>query len=88
MKVVIYATNSKNLLKDFPLLEEYKDFYDANDDYWRNSCIIKEMDNDELTKVIQMLTNYNEIVMGRESKRDHERYGTDFYIEIYNDWRE
>lgn len=88
MKVVIYATDSKNLLKDFPLLEEYKDFYNSNDDYWRNSCIIKEMDNDELTKVIQMLTNYHELVIGRESKRNHECYGTDFYIEIYNDWRE
>lgn len=88
MKVVIYATNSKNLLKDFPLLEEYKDFYNANDDYWRNSCIIKEMDNDELTKVLQTLANYSELVIGYESKEDHEYYGTDFFIEIYNDWRE
>lgn len=88
MKVVIYATNSKNLLKDFPLLEEYKDFYNSNNDYWRNSYIIKEMDNDELIKVIQTLTNYNEIIVGRESKQEHEYYGTDFYIEIYNDWRE
>ena len=88
MNVVIYATNSKNLLKDFPLLEEYKDFYNANGDYWKKSYILKEMDNDELIKVIQMLTNYNEIIIGRESKQDHESYGTDFYIEIYNGWRE
>lgn len=88
MKVVIYATNNKNLLKDFPLLEEYKNFYNANDDYWRNNYIIKEMDNDELTKVIRMLTNYGELVIGRGSKQDHEYYGIDFFIEIYNDWRE
>lgn len=46
------------------------------------------MDNDELTKVIQILTNYDELVIGRESKQDHEYYGTDFFIKIYNDWRE
>jgi hypothetical protein len=87
MKVVIYATNSKNLLKDFPLLEEYKDFYNANDDYWRgdDNYIVKEMDDDELVKVIQMLTNYGELVV---SKEYHKHYGTYFFIEIYNDWRE
>lgn len=88
MKVVIYATNSKNLLEKYPLLEEYKDFYNSSNDYWRNNCIIKEMDNDELMKVIQTLTSYGELVVGNESKQEHERYGTDFYIEIYNDWRE
>lgn len=86
MKVIIYATNSKNLLEKYPLLEEYKDFYNSSNDYW--NYIIKEMDNDELMKVIQTLTSYGELVVGNESKQDHECYGTDFYIEIYNDWRE
>ena len=86
MKVIIYATNNKNLLEKYPLLEEYKDFYNSSNDYW--NYIIKEMDNDELMKVIQTLTSYGELVVGNESKQDHECYGTDFYIEIYNDWRE
>lgn len=86
MKVIIYATNSKNLLEKYPLLEEYKDFYNSSNDYW--NYIIKEMDNDELMKVIQTLTSYGELVVGNESKQDHECYGADFYIEIYNDWRE
>lgn len=86
MKVIIYATNSKNLLEKYPLLEEYKDFYNSSNDYW--NYIIKEMDNDELMKVIQTLTSYGELVVGNESKQDHECYGTDFYIKIYNDWRE
>lgn len=86
MKVIIYATNSKNLLEKYPLLEEYKDFYNSSNDYW--NYIIKEMDNDELMKVIQTLTSYGELVVGNESKQDHECSGTDFYIEIYNDWRE
>ena len=88
MKVIIYATNSKNLLEKYPLLKEYKDFYNSSNDYWRNNYIIKEMDNDELMKVIQTLTSYGELVVGNKSKQEHERYGIDFYIEIYNDWRE
>ena len=45
--------------------------------------IIKEMDDDELMKIIQMLTNYyGELVV------DSDMENNEFYIEIYNDWRE
>ena len=88
MKVMIYATDSRNLLKKYPLLEKYKDFYNSNGDCWRNGYIIKEMNKDELINVIQMLTkSYGELVIGYEPKSG-EYYGSDFYIEIYNDWRE
>lgn len=88
MKVVIYATDGADLMKEYPLIEEYKGYYNEESGYWRKNSIVKEMDNDELLKVIQTLTSYGELVVGNESKRDNERYGTDFYIEIYNDWRE
>ena len=88
MKVVIYATDGADLIKKYPLIEEYKGHYNAEDDYWRNNCIIKEMNNDELIKVLQVLTNYGELVIGYASKAEHELYGIDFFIEIYNDWRE
>lgn len=88
MKVVIYATDGADLMKKYPLIEEYKGYYNEESSYWRKNSIVKEMDNDELMKVIQTLTSYDELIVGNESKQDHECYGTDFYIEIYNDWRE
>ena len=87
MKVVIYATDRKDLMKKYPSLKKYENFYNA-DDYWMKNCIIKEMDNDDFLKVIETLSEYDELVIGRTTKSDHENYGVDYYIEIYNDWRE
>ena len=89
MKVVIYATSGLDLMKHYPLIKQYKGYYNSvDDDYWRDNCIIKEMNNDELVKVMSTLTNYGELVIGYASKSDHELYGIDFFIEIYDDWRE
>ena len=78
MKVIIYATDGADLMVRYSALEKYEDFYDKG-----SGCIIKEMDNDELMKIIQMLTNYyGELVVHSDSKKNK------FYIEIYNDWRE
>ena len=78
MKVFIYATDGADLMVRYSALEKYEDFYDK-----RKGSIIKEMDNDELMKIIQMLTNYyGELVVNSDSKTN------EFYIEIYNDWRE
>ena len=78
MKVFIYATDGADLMVRYSALEEYEDFYDKG-----LRRIIKEMDNDELMKIIQMLTNcYGELVVHSDSKKN------DFYIEFYNDWRE
>lgn len=78
MKVFIYATDGADLMVRYSALEKYEDFYDK-----RRNRIIKEMDNDELMKIIQMLTNYyGELVVNSDSKTN------EFNIEIYNDWRE
>lgn len=78
MKVFIYATDGADLMVRYLALEKYEDFYDK-----RMSRIIKEMDNDELMKIIQMLTNYyGELVVDSDSETN------EFYIEIYNGWRE
>lgn len=78
MKVFIYATDGADLMVRYSALEKYEDFYDK-----RRGRIIKEMDNDELMKIIQMLTNYyGELVVHSDLKAN------EFYIEIYNDWRE
>ena len=78
MKVVIYATDGVDLMVSYPALGKYGNFYDKG-----KHCIIKEMDNDELMKIIQMLTNYyGELVVDSDMKTN------EFYIEIYNDCRE
>lgn len=78
MKVFIYATDGADLMVGYPALGKYGNFYDK-----RMNRIIKEMDNDELLKLIQMLTNYyGELVVNSNMKTN------EFYIEIYNDWRE
>jgi hypothetical protein len=89
MKVVIYATSGSDLMKHYPLIEQYKGYYNnADDDYWRDNCIIKRMGNDELVKVMNTLTSYTNLVIGYASKSDHELYDIDFFIEIYDDLRE
>ena len=78
MKVFIYATDRRaDLMVSYPALGKYGNFYDKG-----MNRIIKEMDNDELMKIIQMLTNYyGELVVDSDMKTN------EFYIEIYNDWR-
>lgn len=97
MRVLIYATSSNNLLEEYPILQKYKENYRPcidwdcypyiDNDYWRQNCIIKDMNNDELFKLIQELTSISKLVIGYADKYDHE-YGIDFEIEIYNDYRE
>ena len=78
MKVFIYATDGVDLMVGYPALGKYEDFYDKG-----RGRIIKEMDDDELMKIIQMLTNYyGELVVDSDMKNN------EFYIEIYNDWKE
>jgi hypothetical protein len=79
MKVLIYATNRTDLMKNYPLLKGYENFYDSTN---KLNYIIKEMDDNELMKVINMLSKEDDLVVGYDSKYD------EFSIEIYNDWRE
>lgn len=88
MKVVIYATDGADLMKKYPLIEEYKGYYNEESAYWRENSIVKEMDNDELMHVLSTLSNYDNLVVGYAPLTDHEDYGVEFFIEIYNDWRE
>lgn len=91
MKVVIQRADYDDLLEDYPCLEKYKAWfipkdceYDYSEFYYSSNCIVKDMDNDELFKLIQELTSYEDIVIGYADKYDHEKYGIDFKITIYD----
>lgn len=88
MKVVIYATDGADLMKKYPLIEEYKGYYNEEGNWWRENSIVKEMNNDELIKVMSTLSSYSNLVIGYTSTSDYKNYGVAFFIEIYNDWRE
>ena len=60
-------------------------------DYSRYCCensIVIDLDNDELFKLLQELTNESQLVIGHPSKGEHERYNIDFVVEIYDSYRE
>ena len=102
MKVVIsqckgcYENNQ--ILTDYPILQKYvdkgyyveycNDYSDYDDSYWKENTIIVELTNDEIFKLIQELTNYQELIIGYANKYDHENYGIDFFIKIYDDYNE
>lgn len=90
MIVAIYATSSKNLIEEYPILSRYKEYYYPDDDEWWawQDCIIKDMNNEELFKVIQELTSFSKLIIGYADEFEHKQYGIDFKIEIYNDYRE
>lgn len=96
-----FCHSNFQLLNNYPILKTYKGHYTeyidySNDDnfekpqyYWReNSLIIENMKNEEIFKLIQELTEYCQIIVGYESKVDHEKYETDLHIEIYDSYRE
>lgn len=78
------------------------DYYTGYDDctnpnYWEehdysqysyDNAIVIDLNNDELTKLLQELTNESQLVIGWASRYDHETYGIDFVVEIYDDYRE
>ena len=102
MKVVISQCKgcyeNKQILTDYPILQKYVDkgyyvkYYencsDYDDSYWKENCIIVELTNNEIFKLIQELTNYQELIIGYVDKYDHENYGIDFSIKIYDDYNE
>lgn len=94
MKVVItQASYGMSLLQDYPYLNKYKDYYIDDDpyqnyDYWRSNCIVAEMTNDEMQATIRELIKYHPLVVGYADKYNHEKYGIDFEITIYDDYLE
>lgn len=78
------------------------DYYTRYDDgtninYWgerdysqydRYNTIVIDLNENELVKLLQELMNESQLVIGWASKYDHETYGIDFVIEIYDDYRE
>ena len=78
---------------------DYYTGYDdgTNSNYWeerdysqydRDNAIVIELTNDELVKLLQELMNESQLVIEWASKYDHENYGIDFVVEIYDDCRE
>jgi hypothetical protein len=98
-----FCCSDNQLFNDYPILKEWenKGEYVGYDDYlsddykninynlyWRGNSLILDLNNDEIFKIIQQLTSYSELIIGYADKYDHESYGIDFHIEIYDDYRE
>ena len=78
------------------------DYYTGYDDctnfnYWRerdysqydrDNAIVIDLNENELVKLLQELMNESQLIIEWASKYDHETYGIDFVIEIYDDYRE
>ena len=87
------------ILEKYRSMMNYYTGYDdgTNFNYWGeydysqysyDNVIVIDLNNDELTKLLQELINESQLVIGLASKYDHETYGVDFVIEIYDDYRE
>lgn len=87
------------ILEKYRSIMDYYTGYDdcTNPNYWeehdysqydRYNAIVIDLTNNELFKLLQELTNESQLVIGRASKYDHETYGIDFVVEIYDDYRE
>ena len=87
------------ILEKYRSMMDYYTGYDdgTNSDYWeehdysqynRDNAIVIDLTNNELFKLLQELTNESPLVIERASKYDHKNYGIDFFVEIYDDYRE
>lgn len=98
MKVVIHQTSryEGTLLERYPVLEKYKDDYIPYDDdffnflsyYWRGDCIIVHLNQFEIIQLVEELIKEESVIIQHSDSYDHEKYGLDIDIEIYNDMRE
>lgn len=97
MKVVIHQTSryEGTLLECYPVLEKYKDDYipldddfDFISDYWRGDCIIVHLNQFEIIQLVEELMKKEKVIIQYADSYDHETYGIDIDIEIYNDMRE
>ena len=87
------------ILEKYRSIMDYYTGYDdcTNPNYWEehdysqyysDNAIVIDLNNDELVKLLQELTNESQLVIGRASKYDHKNYCIDFVVEIYDDYRE
>lgn len=87
------------ILEKYRSMMDYYTGYDdcTNSNYWkehdysqydRDNTIVIDLNNNELVKLLQELTNESQLVIGWASKYNHETYGIDFVVEIYDDYRE
>lgn len=97
MKVVIHQTSryEGTLLEHYPVLEKYKDDYipydddfDFTSDYWRGDCIIAHLNQFEIIQLVEELIKEESVIISHSDSYDHDEYGLDIDIEIYNDMRE
>jgi hypothetical protein len=97
MKVVIHQTSRYEgmLLERYPVLEKYKDDYipldddfDFISDYWRGDCIVVHLNQFEIIQLVEKIMKKEKVIIQYADSYDHETYGIDIDIEIYNDMRE
>lgn len=87
------------ILEKYRSMMDYYTGYDdgTNPNYWEerdysqydsDNAIVIDLNNDELVKLLQELTNESHLVIGWAHEYDHKTYGIDFVVEIYDDYRE
>ena len=87
------------ILEKYRSMMDYYTGYDdcTNPNYWeehdysqyyRDNAIVIDLNKNELVKLLQKLIKESQLVIGWASKYDHETYGIDFVVEIYDDYRE
>ena len=87
------------ILEKYRSLMDYYTGYDdgTNSNYWeehdysqydRYNAIVIDLTNNELVTLLQELMNESQLIIEWASKYDHETYGIDFVVEIYDDYRE
>lgn len=91
--------NDYPILEKYRSMMDYYTGYDdgTNPNYWEehdysqydsDNAIVIDLNNDELVKLLQELTNESHLVIGWAHEYDHKTYGIDFVVEIYDDYRE
>ncbi len=86
------------ILEEYKSKMDYYTGYDdgVNPNYWsehdysqysEDNSIVINLNNDEIFKLLQILTNESQLIIGYAPKYDHKTYGVDFIIEIYDDYR-
>ena len=80
----------RQLLKDYPYLQRYAEFYHQGyDEYIDNNVIIKDVEDEEFAEIVDALTaGGQKLVIGYDDEYNAQKYGTDFKIIIYDDYLE
>ena len=101
IKQTKYCDTNEQIFKDYPILKKYKEKmdyytgynngsnkdYDSNK-YYDNNSIVIDMNDNEIFETLKELAKESELVIGYAEQYNKENYDVDFFIEIYDYYRE